>query len=178
MKRMMILTTVLAVAIAGVALAAGGNKTTKYVLDASNTAPTSTTAGIPLNNESGECLKSVSVTLMDYSDGGADENFPWLADGLAWVEHDGMAYPDGGGKWTRAPQFDLAFDAGTSAGAPTAGTNFPGITMNIPTISAGGNLPCLPGGPRGGRFYIQTKNLLGHDAGAAFPHVILLQGRY
>lgn len=157
---------------------AGGIIAVKYALDPTNTAPISSTAGLPLS-VNGEPLKGLTVTVFDFADGGNDEEFIWLGDLKAWVLKPELRYPDGGGGWARAPQFDLGVDAGTSAGAPIASNNVSGLSYVLPFTPATtqglqtGQFPALTGG----RIYYQSVNLKGHDAGTA-RHNIFLEGRY
>lgn len=146
----------------------------QYQLDVGTpaTQPTTASQGMSLVGPNKEPIKTLSVTIADYNDGGADHDFIWLADVKAWVYKKSTTYPDGGAAWMRAPQYDFTVDAGTSAGAPVQASKTHGIT----TILGSASLP-LPANGGYDRIYFQTSALLGNDAGTP-RHTVLIEATY
>lgn len=136
------------------------------------TQPTTVSDGMPLVGPNKEAVKSLSVTVSDYNDGGADHDFIWLADVKAWVWKQSTKFPDGGAGWMRAPQYDFTVDAGTSAGVPIQASKTHGITTVL-----GSSTLMLPNTGGADRIYFQTSALLGNDGGAPV-HTVLIEATY
>lgn len=146
---------------AGLALAGSRTVMSRYQLDPTNGQPTAATVGIPTINESLP-LKSIAVTVADFSDGGpTDYEYPRHVETRAWLYRPEAAFPDGGGKWSRAPQFDVYLDAGAVLTHS--------ITQAI-TLTPGLLIP-------GERIYFSTAGMTDQDAGSRY-HSVIIEGRY
>ncbi len=176
MKKILALSLVSMVALAGVAFAANGFLSKQYQLNnvTDPVAPTLSTEGMPLTGPNGEPITALSVTIIDYNDGGVDDDFIWLANVNAYLYKPTTRYPDGGAGWTRLPEFDFTIDAGTAAGVPIQTTKQRGQTKVFPLTAAGVPLPVAGAG---NRIYFGTEDLLGNDAGTP-RHTVLIEGRY
>lgn len=176
MKKLLAVSLVSMLALAGVAFAATGFVAKQYQLNnvTDPVAPTLSTEGMPLVGPNGEPITALSVTVADYNDGGVDDDFIWFANVNAYVYKPTLKYPDGGAGWMRLPEFDFVVDAGQSGGAPIQTTKQRGQTKVFPLTSAGVPLPIAGSGTR---IYFGTEDLLGNDAGTP-RHTVLIEGRY
>lgn len=174
MKRFAILTVMLA--LASVAYAA--SRSTEYSnLQSPTTAARpngSAAVGIPLT-VNGETVERVTVTISDYSDGGADDDYGIIYTALAWKFTPQDMNADGGGGWVRLPAFDVTktySGADVAFGSITASR---GVVQTFPGVGTAGTFPEMG---NNARLYYQLTSATNIDGGLGTLTRVTIDGKY
>lgn len=165
----------LSLALAFAFTAYAGSLVSSGVQIATQARPNTPTDGVLLAGPTGEPIKGVVVSITDYNDGGADEDYYSVLAAKAWVYRPQDKMPDGGGGWSRWPLGDVSttYTAGDVAfGSVTASR---GATVTLPSVAVAGTFPSFGNGTR---LFYQTFTTTNIDAGSTQAVRVTIEAKY